>query len=94
MSLKKHIWKGLSVAAALMLSVGLMQAQTASAAATITSRGDTTIGLYTNATQPAVAAATGVIGTPVNGSFTTVNPISVTLGAAGQTRTNLKSASV
>ncbi len=79
----KHTWKGLTVAAAVLLSVGLMTAQTASAAATVTTRGDTTISLHTNAAAGAVAAATGVIATPAGGTFTTVNPINISLGAAG-----------
>jgi hypothetical protein len=89
LSLKKHTWKGLAVVAAMLLSVGLMQAQTAFAAATVTTLGNTTIPLYTNSGAPAVAAGTGVIGTPAGGSFTTVNPIGITLGAAGDLAGNI-----
>lgn len=64
----KHTWKGLTVAAAVLLSVGLMTAQTASAATTVTTAGNTTVLLSSN---------------PAGGNtYTTVNTITLTSGVA------------
>jgi adhesin/invasin len=70
--IKKHTWKGLTVAAAMLLSVGLMNVQTAQAAYTISVVGSATVNVPVTAqtgTAPAFTAVSNATVTAVGGDF-------------------------